>query len=145
MQQIYNVIPYIYKCPNGGTSKGNAITGNGSGSSCSTAKSQAESNRIAEFNRNYTSYCNCNASCTSATVRLYSSSGIPAGATLNAQIKKGGSSSILITGNGSAPIGDYTVMHASYVVNGEITACSYSPTSFTLGCSGASITLSPYR
>ena len=85
------------------------------------------------------------ASCTSATVRLYSSSGIPAGATLNAQIKKGGSDSILITGSGSAPIGDYTVMHASYVVNGVITACAYSPTSFTLGCSGASITLSPYR
>ena len=35
---------------------------------CSTAKSQAESNRIAEFNRNYTSYCNCTQIAKSCTI-----------------------------------------------------------------------------
>ena len=47
------------KCPNGGSSNGVAITTTGSGSTCAAAYDDAIKKREAEFNSNYTKYCNC--------------------------------------------------------------------------------------
>ena len=47
------------KCPNGGSSNGVAITTTGSGSTCAAAYDDAIKKREAEFDANYTKYCDC--------------------------------------------------------------------------------------
>ena len=100
------------KCPNGGSSNGVAITTTGSGSTCAAAYDDAIKKREAEFNSNYTKYCNCKAA--GGTVRFVLNTSHTYGVNAAIRLSNGAGTSINLGRNGSSS--SFTTSPGSYSV-----------------------------
>ena len=100
------------ECPNGGSSNGVAITTTGSGSTCAAAYDDAIKKREAEFNSNYTKYCNCKAA--GGTVRFVLNTSHTYGVNAAIRLSNGAGTSINLGKNGSSS--SFTTSPGNYSV-----------------------------